>query len=136
METSPERRKKIIKPDLVVSTKQTAGPWRRHRDDGSSLQGVLSCLPDFRPSLRNEKVKGGDDFSFVIAGASGSTVGSSKLRGKNEIIHSGLQEAWILMIGQIIGSLEIGICCHDKSSNKFYCDISFERKKKEQMGTY
>ncbi|RZC51061.1 hypothetical protein C5167_019488 [Papaver somniferum] len=54
----------------------------------SSLQGVLSCLPDFRPSLRNKRVKGVDDFSFLIAGATGSTVGSSELREKAaEIIH-------------------------------------------------
>lgn len=54
----------------------------------SSLQGVLSCLPDFRPSFRNGNTKDQDCISFIIAGASGSTVGSSELREKAaEIIH-------------------------------------------------
>lgn len=54
----------------------------------SSLQGVLSCLPDFRPSFRNGKDKDVDYISFIIAGASGSNVGSSELREKSaEIIH-------------------------------------------------
>lgn len=54
----------------------------------SSLQGVLSCLPDFIPSLKNGKV-GSPVHSFFIAGASGPSVGSTKLREKAaEIIHA------------------------------------------------
>eukprot|EP00262_Sarcandra_glabra_P003482 TRINITY_DN14214_c0_g1_i1.p1 TRINITY_DN14214_c0_g1~~TRINITY_DN14214_c0_g1_i1.p1 ORF type:complete len:1823 (-),score=279.41 TRINITY_DN14214_c0_g1_i1:199-5139(-) len=56
----------------------------------SSLQGVLSCLPDFRPSLINGKVTKDllDHGSFFIAGATGSTIGSSELRERAaEIIH-------------------------------------------------
>ncbi|XP_077217554.1 proteasome activating protein 200 isoform X2 [Tasmannia lanceolata] len=54
----------------------------------SSLQGVLSCLPDFRPSSRNGRTKDANYSSFIIAGATGSTVGSSGLREKAaEIIH-------------------------------------------------
>ncbi|XP_019059113.1 PREDICTED: proteasome activator subunit 4 [Tarenaya hassleriana] len=51
----------------------------------SSLQGVLSCLADFRPSAKHGMA---EDSSFFIAGASGSTVGSTELREKAaEIIH-------------------------------------------------
>ncbi|PIA58294.1 hypothetical protein AQUCO_00500316v1 [Aquilegia coerulea] len=54
----------------------------------SSLQGVLSCLPDFRPSSGNGRVDDLGQNSFFIAGATGSVVGSSELRGKAaEIIH-------------------------------------------------
>ncbi|OVA12326.1 Protein of unknown function DUF3437 [Macleaya cordata] len=54
----------------------------------SSLQGVLSCLPDFRPSFKNGKIEDIGRSSFLIAGATGSTVGSSELREKAaEIIH-------------------------------------------------
>nr|DAD24254.1 TPA_asm: hypothetical protein HUJ06_025717 [Nelumbo nucifera] len=54
----------------------------------SSLQGVLSCLPDFRPPFTNGRVEDSSNHSFLIAGASGSTVGSSELREKAaEIIH-------------------------------------------------
>ncbi|KVI02356.1 Armadillo-like helical [Cynara cardunculus var. scolymus] len=50
----------------------------------SSLQGVLSCLPDFIPSFRNGKV----DPPFLIAGATGASVGSTRLREKAaNIIH-------------------------------------------------
>ncbi|KAL0001166.1 hypothetical protein SO802_014947 [Lithocarpus litseifolius] len=38
----------------------------------SSLQGVLSCLPDFRPSSSNAVVEDPDHTSFLIAGATGS----------------------------------------------------------------
>ncbi|KAF3453245.1 hypothetical protein FNV43_RR03685 [Rhamnella rubrinervis] len=55
----------------------------------SSLQGVLSCLPDFRPSSRNGMVEDPGDGSFLIAGATGSRVGSTELREKaTEIIHA------------------------------------------------
>ncbi|CAK9180714.1 unnamed protein product [Ilex paraguariensis] len=55
----------------------------------SSLQGVLSCLPDFRPSPRNGMVENSGHISFLIAGAAGSTVGSTELREKAaDIIHA------------------------------------------------
>uniref|UniRef100_A0A5B7B961 Putative proteasome activator subunit 4 n=2 Tax=Davidia involucrata TaxID=16924 RepID=A0A5B7B961_DAVIN len=55
----------------------------------SSLQGVLSCLPDFRPSSRNGMVEDPGHMSFLIAGATGSIVGSTELREKAaEIIHA------------------------------------------------
>ncbi|XP_040985740.1 proteasome activator subunit 4-like isoform X1 [Juglans microcarpa x Juglans regia] len=53
----------------------------------SSLQGVLSCLPDFSPSSSNTMVED-LDHTFLIAGATGSSVGSTQLREKAaEIIH-------------------------------------------------
>ncbi|XP_011039856.1 PREDICTED: proteasome activator subunit 4-like [Populus euphratica] len=55
----------------------------------SSLQGVLSCLPDFSPSSRNGIVEDTSHTSFLIAGATGSSVGSAGLREKAaEIIHA------------------------------------------------
>lgn len=55
----------------------------------SSLQGVLSCLPDFRPSSGNAMVEDADHTSFLIAGATGSSVGSTQLREKAaEIMHA------------------------------------------------
>lgn len=55
----------------------------------SSLQGVLSCLSDFIPSLRNKIVEDQEHISFLLAGATGSTVGSIALREKAaEIIHT------------------------------------------------
>lgn len=55
----------------------------------SSLQGVLSCLPDFRPSSRNGTVEDPSHASFLMAGATGSRVGSTELREKAaEIIHA------------------------------------------------
>ena len=55
----------------------------------STLQGVLSCLPDFRPSSSNVMVEDPDHTSFLIAGATGSSVGSTQLREKAaEIIHA------------------------------------------------
>ncbi|XP_058208862.1 proteasome activator subunit 4 isoform X1 [Rhododendron vialii] len=54
----------------------------------SSLQGVLSCLPDFRPPSRNGTVDDPGHIPFLIAGASGASVGSIELREKAaEIIH-------------------------------------------------
>ncbi|KAG8385951.1 hypothetical protein BUALT_Bualt03G0098600 [Buddleja alternifolia] len=54
----------------------------------SSLQGVLSCLPDFRPSSKNGMVKEPGFPPFLIAGATGSSIGSSELREKAaNIIH-------------------------------------------------
>ncbi|XP_024015525.1 proteasome activator subunit 4 isoform X2 [Eutrema salsugineum] len=53
----------------------------------STLQGVLSCLPDFRPSPRHDDMV--EDLPFFIAGASGSCVGSAELREKSaETIHA------------------------------------------------
>ncbi|KAG9448800.1 hypothetical protein H6P81_008765 [Aristolochia fimbriata] len=50
----------------------------------SSVQGVLSCLPDFQPSC-----DGLDYDPFIIAGASGAAVGTSQLREKAaETIHT------------------------------------------------
>ncbi|OMO83857.1 Armadillo-like helical [Corchorus capsularis] len=55
----------------------------------SSLQGVLSCLPDFRPSSRNGTIEDSSYPSFLIAGATGSSVGSTQLREKAaEVIHT------------------------------------------------
>ncbi|CAK7323879.1 unnamed protein product [Dovyalis caffra] len=55
----------------------------------SSLQGVLSCLPDFSPSSRNGIVEDTNHTSFLIAGATGSSVGSAGLREKAaEVIHA------------------------------------------------
>ncbi|KAL8135505.1 hypothetical protein AgCh_010229 [Apium graveolens] len=54
----------------------------------SSLQGVTSCLPDFRPSSTNAMVEDLDN-TFLIAGAAGSKVGSTELREKAaSIIHA------------------------------------------------
>lgn len=54
----------------------------------SSLQGVLSCLPDFRPSHRNGVVEEPDHLPFMIAGATGSRIGSTELRQKAaSVIH-------------------------------------------------
>ncbi|KAJ0047198.1 hypothetical protein Pint_03659 [Pistacia integerrima] len=54
----------------------------------STLQGVLSCLPDFRPSSLSEMMKDPGHTPFLIAGATGSTVGSTELREKAaEIVH-------------------------------------------------
>ena len=54
----------------------------------SSLQGVLSCLPDFRPS-RNGMVEDQGHISFLIAGSTGARVGSVELRERAaEIIHT------------------------------------------------
>ncbi|XVE80634.1 hypothetical protein DITRI_Ditri14bG0155000 [Diplodiscus trichospermus] len=54
----------------------------------SCLQGVLSCLPDFRPSSRNGTIEDSNYPSFLIAGATGSSVGSTELREKAaEVIH-------------------------------------------------
>ncbi|KAL5803775.1 hypothetical protein ACOSQ3_030575 [Xanthoceras sorbifolium] len=54
----------------------------------STLQGVLSCLPDFSPSSRNEMIEDPGP-PFLIAGASGSSVGSTELREKAaDIIHA------------------------------------------------
>ncbi|KAM7252530.1 hypothetical protein ACFE04_024413 [Oxalis oulophora] len=54
----------------------------------SSLQGVLSCLPDFRPSSKAGSAEDPRNFSFFIAGATGSSVGTTELREKAaEIVH-------------------------------------------------
>ncbi|KAF5728502.1 proteasome activator subunit 4 isoform X2 [Tripterygium wilfordii] len=54
----------------------------------SSLQGVLSCLPDFSPTPRNGMDEDPSHIPFFIAGATGSSVGSTELRERaSEIIH-------------------------------------------------
>lgn len=53
----------------------------------SSLHGLLSCLPDFLPASRNGMVEDSDP-TFLLAGATGSTVGSTALREKAaEVVH-------------------------------------------------
>ncbi|RVX14579.1 Proteasome activator subunit 4 [Vitis vinifera] len=64
--------------------------------------GVLSCLPDFRPS-RNGMVEDQGHISFLIAGSTGSSVGSTELREKAaEIIHTACKQAWKLESAAII----------------------------------
>ncbi|KAL6547028.1 hypothetical protein OROMI_022749 [Orobanche minor] len=54
----------------------------------SSLQGVSSCLPDFKPSSGNGMVKEAGYLPVMIAGATGSHVGSSELRSRAaDVIH-------------------------------------------------
>ncbi|XP_058787950.1 proteasome activator subunit 4 [Vicia villosa] len=54
----------------------------------SSLQGLFSCLPDFVPGSRNGMVED-PNHTFLIAGATGCTVGTTALREKaTEIIHA------------------------------------------------
>ncbi|PKA50502.1 hypothetical protein AXF42_Ash013716 [Apostasia shenzhenica] len=48
----------------------------------SSLQGVMTCLPDMRPSQRCKGMNDQDYSFFLIAGAAGSPVGSSEMREK------------------------------------------------------
>lgn len=45
----------------------------------SSLQGVMSCLPDIRP-CKSTGTDDSEDAYFLIAGAIGSSIGSSELR--------------------------------------------------------
>lgn len=78
---------------LLITCNLLAGNEKEHlkvtllRID-SSLQGVLSCLPDFSPSSRNG-IEDSSHTSFLIAGATGSSVGSTELREKAaEIIHA------------------------------------------------
>ena len=54
----------------------------------SSLQGLLSCLPDFVADSRNGMVEDSNHM-FLIAGATGCTVGSTALREKaTEVVHA------------------------------------------------
>lgn len=54
----------------------------------SSLQGVMSCLPDMRPCDKRTGIITVEHSYFVIAGAVGSSVGSSELRERAaNIIH-------------------------------------------------
>ena len=53
----------------------------------SALHGVMSCLPEMRPSYKDERSKEVEPI-FFIAGSAGSTVGSSKMREKSaEFVH-------------------------------------------------
>ncbi|KAF0904304.1 hypothetical protein E2562_033273 [Oryza meyeriana var. granulata] len=47
----------------------------------SALQGVMSCLPEMRPSYKNGRSKVVEPIIF-IAGSAGSTVGNSEMREK------------------------------------------------------
>ncbi|CAJ2640178.1 unnamed protein product [Trifolium pratense] len=54
----------------------------------SSLQGLFSCLPDFVPASKNGTVED-PNHTFLIAGATGCTVGTTALREKaTEIVHA------------------------------------------------
>ncbi|XP_074292973.1 proteasome activator subunit 4-like isoform X2 [Silene latifolia] len=54
----------------------------------SSLQGILSCMPDFIPSFTNKKAEDSVESLFLVAGAAGAVVGSSEMRVRAaEIIH-------------------------------------------------
>ncbi|XP_055822371.1 proteasome activator subunit 4 [Solanum dulcamara] len=94
----------------------------------SSLQGVLSCLPDFRPSYRNGMAEEQSDIPFVIAGATGSCVGTMELRAKAaDIIHATCQylleeksddSILLLLLIRIIDSLgNYGSSEYDEWSN-------------------
>lgn len=94
----------------------------------SSLQGVLSCLPDFRPSYRNGMAEEQPDIPFVIAGATGSCVGTMELRAKAaDIIHATCQylleeksddSILLLLLIRIIDSLgNYGSSEYDEWSN-------------------
>uniref|UniRef100_A0A0E0HPE2 Proteasome activator subunit 4 n=1 Tax=Oryza nivara TaxID=4536 RepID=A0A0E0HPE2_ORYNI len=53
----------------------------------SALQGVMSCLPEMRPSYKDGKSKVVEPI-FFIAGSAGSTVGNSEMREKAaELVH-------------------------------------------------
>ena len=54
----------------------------------SSLQGLFSCLRDFVPDSRNGMVEDSNHM-FLMAGATGCTVGSTALREKaTEVVHA------------------------------------------------
>ncbi|XP_047315811.1 proteasome activator subunit 4 [Impatiens glandulifera] len=58
----------------------------------SSLQGVLSCLPDLRPAAKNGTIEDLGSLSFLIAGATGASVGTAELREKAVgVIHTACQ---------------------------------------------
>jgi len=53
----------------------------------SALHGVMSCLPEMRPSYKDGRSKEVEPI-FFIAGCTGSTVGSSEMREKAaEFVH-------------------------------------------------
>lgn len=94
----------------------------------SSLQGVLSCLPDFRPSCRNGMAEEQSDIPFVIAGATGSSIGTIEMRAKAaDIIHATCQylleeksddSILLLLLIRIIDSLgNYGSSEYDEWSN-------------------
>lgn len=48
----------------------------------------MSCLPDMRPSYKNSSSKEEDHATFLIAGASGPSVGTSQMRERAaQVIH-------------------------------------------------
>jgi len=53
----------------------------------SALHGVMSCLPEMRPSYKDGRSQEVEPI-FFIAGSAGSTVGSSEMREKAaEFVH-------------------------------------------------
>lgn len=55
----------------------------------SSLQGVLSCLPDFHPTVAPDTAEDTLEGLFLLAGAAGARVGSTEMRVKAaEVIHA------------------------------------------------
>lgn len=55
----------------------------------SSLQGILSCLPDFRPSFSNGNAEDLVHSSFLLAGDVGVRVGCTEMRERAaEIVHA------------------------------------------------
>lgn len=55
----------------------------------SSLQGVLSCLPDFNPSVTSGEAEDIGQGLFLLAGAVGARVGSTEIRVRAaEVIHA------------------------------------------------
>ncbi|XP_062228827.1 proteasome activator subunit 4 [Phragmites australis] len=54
----------------------------------SALHGVMSCLPEMRPTYKDGRSKEVEPI-FFIAGSAGSTVGSSEMREKaSELVHT------------------------------------------------
>ncbi|GMH05877.1 hypothetical protein Nepgr_007717 [Nepenthes gracilis] len=100
----------------------------------SSLQGVLSCLPDFSPSFMNGKIEDRHSL-FLIAGAIGSKVGSPELRERaSEIMHTACKyllekksddSILLILVVRIMdalvnyGSLEYDEWSHHKQAWKF-----------------
>ncbi|KMT12661.1 hypothetical protein BVRB_4g091190 [Beta vulgaris subsp. vulgaris] len=55
----------------------------------SSLQGILSCLPDFNPTVTTGNTENIVQESFLLAGAAGARVGSTEMRVRAaEVIHA------------------------------------------------
>lgn len=62
----------------------------------SSLQGIMSCLPDMHPSCKNREAKVVDFDSSIIAGAVGPSIGSAEMRERAaQQIHAACRYAHI-----------------------------------------